>query len=74
MLRVARKAGDKAFAPTVETTLNRTYPIARPLFMYTLGEPAGAVKKYLDWMHSDAGQKIVAESGYVPLPKTGAQP
>ena len=40
--------------------------------MYTLGEPTGAVKKYLDWVHSDAGQKIVTESGYVPLPKTGA--
>jgi len=71
-LRVARKAGDKFFAPTVETTLDHTYPIARPLFMYTLGEPAGAVKKYLDWVHSEAGQKIVVQSGYVPLPKAGS--
>lgn len=74
MLRVARKAGDTAFAPSVENTLNHTYPIARPLFMYTLGEPAGTVKAYLDWVRSPAGQKIVVESGYVPLPKTGAQP
>jgi len=73
-LRLARKAGDKSFAPTVENTLSHTYPIARPLFMYTLGEPGGAVKKYLDWIHSPAGQKIVTQSGYVPLPKTGAQP
>ncbi len=73
MLRIAKKAGDKSFAPTVENTLNHTYPIARPLYMYTLGEPTGAVKKYLDWVHSEAGQKIVAQSGYVPLPKTGAQ-
>ena len=58
--------------PRVETTLNHTYPIARPLFMYTLGEPAGAVKKYIDWVHSDAGQKIVLKSGYVPLPKAGS--
>ena len=56
----------------MENTLNHTYPIARPLFMYTLGEPAGAVKKYLDWILSDAGQKIVRKSGYVPLPKAGA--
>jgi phosphate transport system substrate-binding protein len=68
-LRVAKKAGDPAIAPTVENTLNHTYPIARPLFMYTLGEPAGAVKKYLDWIYSEAGQKIVLRSGYVPLPK-----
>lgn len=71
-LRVAKKAGDKAYAPTVATTLDHTYPIARPLFMYTLGDPAGAVKKYIDWVHSEDGQKIVVESGYVPLPKAGS--
>jgi phosphate transport system substrate-binding protein len=74
MLRIARKRGEEYFAPTIENTLNHTYPIARPLFMYTLGEPAGEVKKYLDWVHSEAGQKIVVESGYVPLPKTVGQP
>jgi phosphate transport system substrate-binding protein len=70
-LRVSKAAGQPAYPPTVETTLNHTYPIARPLFMYTLGEPGGAVKKYLDWVLSDAGQKVVLESGYVPLPKAG---
>jgi ABC-type phosphate transport system substrate-binding protein len=40
--------------------------------MYTLGEPAGATRKYIDWVLSEAGQKIVLESGYVPLPKAGA--
>lgn len=73
MLRVAKKAGDTAYAPTVENTLNHTYPISRPLFMYTLGEPTGAVKKYLDWIHSDTGKKIVIQSGYVPLSQPGAQ-
>ena len=72
-LRIAKKAGDKSFPPTVETTLDHTYPIARPLFMYTLGEPAGAARKYIDWILSDAGQKIVLQSGYVPLPKSGAK-
>ena len=74
MLRIAKRAGEKSFAPTVENTLNHTYPIARPLYMYTLGEPTGAAKKYIDWIHSEAGQRIVAQSGYVPLPKTSAQP
>ncbi len=73
-VRIARKSGDKAYAPTVENTLNHTYPIARPLFMYTLGEPSGAVKKYIDWVHSEAGKKIIVKSGYVPLPDTGARP
>ena len=53
--------------------LDKSYPIARPLFMYTLGEPPRAVKKYLDWILSDAGQKIVEDTGYVPLPKDQAQ-
>jgi phosphate transport system substrate-binding protein len=69
---VAKKAGDKAYPPTVATTLDHTYPIARPLFMYTLGEPSGPVKKYIDWIRSEDGQKIVVQSGYVPLPKTGS--
>ena len=73
MLRIAKKTGDKSYAPTVENTLNHTYPIARPLYMYTLGEPTGGIKKYLDWVQSEAGQKVVTLSGYVPLPKPGVQ-
>lgn len=69
VLKVSKKKGEKAIAPSIATTLDKTYPIARPLFMYTPGEPSPQVKKYLDWVHSDAGQKIVATTGYVPLPK-----
>ncbi len=68
-LRVARKAGEKAVEPNSETTLNGTYPISRPLLMYTLGEPDSHLRAYLDWIHSDAGQAIVTQSGYVALPK-----
>jgi len=71
VLRVAKKSGEPAYAPSIETTLDQTYPISRPLYMYTLGEPSERVKKYLDWIHSEAGQQIVKESGYVPLPKDG---
>jgi phosphate transport system substrate-binding protein len=68
MLKVAVKDGDPAFPPTVEATWNRTYPIARSLHMYTVGEPQGPVKAYLDWVLSSDGQRILEESGYVPLP------
>ncbi|MFO1498727.1 MAG: phosphate ABC transporter substrate-binding protein [Verrucomicrobiota bacterium] len=67
MLKVAAKKGDTAYAPTVENALNKTYPIARSLLVYTLGQPVGTVQAYLDWIRSDAGQKIV-ERWYVPLP------
>src|SRR5690349_4925666 len=43
MLKVAAKQGDPAYAPTVENTLSKAYPIARSLQVYTLGEPQGAV-------------------------------
>lgn len=72
MLRIARKHGETAFAPTVRNTQNGTYPVARPLFMYTLGEPAGVVKDYLDWAHSPEGQDLVVRSGYVSLSRMGS--
>ncbi|MDZ7343488.1 MAG: phosphate ABC transporter substrate-binding protein [candidate division KSB1 bacterium] len=68
MLKVSRKTGDTPYPPSVETTLDKTYPIARPLFMYSLGEPTGPMRKYLEWIRSDAGQKVLEEIGYVPLP------
>ena len=64
-----RAARQPAFLPSIETTLDNTYPIARPLYMYSLGKAEGGVKKYLDWILSDAGQKVVKDNGYVPLPK-----
>jgi phosphate transport system substrate-binding protein len=68
MLKVA-KDREPPVAPTIEAVLDRTYPISRPLFIYTLGEPEGHVQDLIDWILSDAGQKVVEESGYVPLSK-----
>lgn len=68
MLKVAARAGAPAVAPTVAAVHDRSYPLARALHVYTLGEPQGAVKRYIDWILSDAGQRIVEQSGYVPLP------
>jgi phosphate transport system substrate-binding protein len=68
MLKVKKTASDPAYDPNVAHTLAKTYPIARSLQVYALGEPQGAVKNYIDWMLSDAGQKVVEASGYVPLP------
>jgi len=68
MLKVKKTASDVAFEPNVANTLAKTYPIARSLQVYTLGEPSGAVKTYIDWILSEAGQKVVEASGYVPVP------
>ena len=58
--------GASCIAPSVAAAVDQSYPIARPLFMYTLGEPAGAVKEYLDWILSDEGQCIISDKGYAP--------
>ncbi len=67
VLRVARKAGDTAYPPSIETTQDATYPISRPLYMYTAGEPAAHVRAFMEWAHGAEGQRLVLESGYVPL-------
>jgi len=64
---VTPKEGVPCVEPSIEGAISGAYPIARSLYMYTLGEPTGAVKEYIDWCRSDAGQKIVREIGYAPL-------
>ncbi len=73
-LSVAAREGAPAYLPTIETTQNGTYPIARPLYMYTAREPRAHVKAYMDWIFSDAGQRLVLENGYVPVRPLDASP
>ncbi len=73
-LKVTSTPGSPAVAPTVAGVHDKTYPLARSLHLYTLGEPQGAVKQYVDWILSAAGQKVVEDSGYVPVPPGAAQP
>ena len=65
--------GGECVSPSVATAVDRSYPIARPLFMYTDGEPQGAIKIYLDWILSDSGQCIIAGKGYAPLKMLNCQ-
>lgn len=70
-LKVARRVGDAAYPPTPANTISGAYPISRPLYVYTLGEPSGATREYLEWVQSPAGQKVVEKSGYVPVSAAG---
>jgi phosphate transport system substrate-binding protein len=63
---VAVKSEGPYVLPSIETVNDGTYPIARALYMYTLGEPQGQVKTYMDWILSE-GQRMVEELGFVPL-------
>lgn len=66
-LAIAPQAGAPAVTPSVETVVNGSYPISRPLFMYTRGEPTGVVKAFIDFVLSDDGQRIVLELDFVPI-------
>ncbi|MCB2147495.1 MAG: PstS family phosphate ABC transporter substrate-binding protein [Deltaproteobacteria bacterium] len=53
---------------TKESTLNGTFPISRPLFMFTNGWPKGETLNFVNYMlNPQTGQKLVEKSGYVPL-------
>jgi phosphate transport system substrate-binding protein len=61
-------SGDGAcISPSVPTASDGSYPIARPLLMYTNGQPAGKIKEYMDWILSDKGQCIIQDKGYAPV-------
>jgi phosphate transport system substrate-binding protein len=66
-VKVAPDDSGPFVAPAINTVKDGSYPIARPLYMYTRGEATGAIKEYLDWIISEDGQKIVVELGFVPL-------
>ena len=53
---------------SIETTLNGTFPISRPLFMFTQGWPEGNIVKFLNFLlHPQKGQKYVKKAGFVSL-------
>jgi phosphate transport system substrate-binding protein len=69
-IKVKKNDTSPAIEPTEETVVNGTYPIWRYLYIYA--NPAlikGDVAKYVTWIRSDEGQKLVKDIGYFPLPK-----
>lgn len=53
--------------PSIATVQAGAYPISRPLFFYSRGEPQAIVKTFLDFTLSSEGQAIVAETDFVPV-------
>ena len=60
---------DEFYPPDVENVLKKTYPLSRPLYFYTNGEPEGVTKLFMDFTLSPKGQLQFQETGFVP---TGA--
>src|SRR5215211_5332426 len=65
-IAIAEEKGGAYVLPSIPTVNDKTYPIARDLYMYTDGEPTGIVKEYLEWILGSDAQQIVAELGFVP--------
>ena len=58
-----------AVQPTEANVVSGSYPISRPLFLYTNGQPSGPLKEFFDFCNGPRGQAIVKDTGYVPLKK-----
>lgn len=68
-IMVAKDAKSEYEVPTIENVKSGKYPISRPLFLYTNGEPQGVVKKFVDFCLSKEGQDIVLATDFVPVSK-----
>lgn len=53
--------------PTKENIASGRYPLSRPLYLITNGEPKGAVKTFTDFMLGERGQEILVKHGYLRL-------
>ena len=66
-LAIKQMADSTGVLPSVQTALDGTYPVARPLLFYTDGEPSDVIKDFINYCLSSEGQDKVIEVGYVPL-------
>jgi phosphate transport system substrate-binding protein len=68
MVAVAKEGSEDYALPTNENIISEKYLIARPLRFYSTGEKSEPVRQFLDWVKGEAGQAVVADKGYVPVP------
>jgi phosphate transport system substrate-binding protein len=67
VIAVAKDQSSPFVSPSAESVNNNRYPIARDLYMYTFGEPTGALQAYLDWILTPEAQAITKKLGFVPI-------
>ena len=68
-LKLSNEKGGPMVPPTADTAINGSYPLARPLYLYTRGEPMGQIKAFLDWVLASDGQQIVRKIRLRPSPE-----
>lgn len=66
-LAIAMDSASPYIQPTIENVVSQAYPISRPLIMVTHGKPSGLVARFIDFVLSPQGQKIVVKIDFVPI-------
>ncbi|MGA1235909.1 MAG: PstS family phosphate ABC transporter substrate-binding protein [Limisphaerales bacterium] len=69
VVKISKDDSSAALEPSTENVSDMSYPISRYLYIYV--NPAldqGDIAAYLNWIRSDAGQAVVKDIGYFPLP------
>ena len=66
-LAISKNADSPYIQPTIENVISQAYPISRPLLMVTRGQPRGLVARFIDFVLSAEGQKIVVKIDFVPV-------
>ncbi|RXA16158.1 PstS family phosphate ABC transporter substrate-binding protein [Methanosarcina sp. MSH10X1] len=59
--------GNGSAAPSPENITSGVYPLSRPLYFYTNGEPSGLTKEFINFVMSEKGQNLISEVGYFPI-------
>jgi len=61
------KVDGKDIAPTSENIATHAYPLSRPLFLLSNGEPQGEAKAFVEFLLGERGQELVKKHGYLSL-------
>jgi phosphate transport system substrate-binding protein len=67
VVSVAKDAAGPFVVPSTKTVMDKTYPVSRPLYFYTKGEPVGDAKKFVDFALGAEGQAVVGKLEFVPV-------
>jgi len=66
-LAVSYDGGKKYVSPSVESAMDKTYPVVRPLYFYYLNKDQKKVTPFISYVLSSEGQKTVSEIGFIPV-------
>ena len=74
VLPLSDKTGKSFVAPTAQSAMDGSYPLARHLYLYTRSSPEQPLEPhvlaFLNFINSREGQQAVARAGFYPLSET----